>query len=59
VVLVIGAASRRRPGREQAVAAVRELVAAGARSRQAARSVATLTGVRANELYRELTSGEQ
>jgi 16S rRNA (cytidine1402-2'-O)-methyltransferase len=59
VVLVIGAASRWRPAREQAVAAVRELVAAGARSRQAARSVATLTGVRANELYRELTSGEQ
>jgi 16S rRNA (cytidine1402-2'-O)-methyltransferase len=59
VVLVVGAASRWRPGREQAVAAVRELVAAGARPRQAARSVATLTGVGANELYRELTSGEQ
>jgi 16S rRNA (cytidine1402-2'-O)-methyltransferase len=59
VVVVIGAASRRRPGREQALAAVRELVAAGARSRQAARSVARLTGVGANELYRELTSGEQ
>jgi 16S rRNA (cytidine1402-2'-O)-methyltransferase len=59
VVLVIGAAPPRPPGREQAVAAVRELVAAGARSRQAARSVARLTGVGANELYRELTSGEQ
>jgi 16S rRNA (cytidine1402-2'-O)-methyltransferase len=59
VVLVIGAASRWLSGREQAVAAVRELVAAGARSRQAARSVAKLTGVGANELYRELTSGEQ
>jgi 16S rRNA (cytidine1402-2'-O)-methyltransferase len=59
VVLVIGAASRWLFGREQAIAAVRELVAAGARSRQAARSVATLTGVGANELYRELTSGEQ
>ena len=59
VVLVIGAASPRRPGHEQALAAVRELVAAGARSRQAARSVARLTGVGANELYRELTSGEQ
>jgi 16S rRNA (cytidine1402-2'-O)-methyltransferase len=59
VVLVIGAASPQPPGREQAVAAVRELVAAGARSRQAARSVARLTGVGANELYRELTSGEQ
>ena len=59
VVLVIGAAPPRRPGREQALAAVRELVAAGARSRQAARSVARLTGVGANELYREITSGEQ
>ena len=59
VVLVIGAALPRRPGREQALAAVRELVAAGARSRQAARSVARLTGVGANELYRELTSREQ
>jgi 16S rRNA (cytidine1402-2'-O)-methyltransferase len=59
VVLVIGAASRWLSGREQAIAAVRELVAAGARSRQAARSVATLTGVGANELYRELTSREQ
>jgi len=59
VVLVIGAASPRWPGREQALAAVRELVAAGARSRQAARSVAQLTGVGANELYREITSGEQ
>jgi len=59
VVLVIGAASPQRPAREQAVGAVRELVAAGARSRQAARSVARLTGVGANELYRELTSGEQ
>jgi 16S rRNA (cytidine1402-2'-O)-methyltransferase len=59
VVLVIGAAAPRRPGREQAVAAVHELVAAGARSRQAARSVARLTGVSANELYRELTSSEQ
>jgi 16S rRNA (cytidine1402-2'-O)-methyltransferase len=59
VVLVIGAAPPRRPEREQAVAAVHELVAAGARSRQAARSVARLTGVSGNELYRELTSGEQ
>jgi 16S rRNA (cytidine1402-2'-O)-methyltransferase len=59
VVLVIGAAPPRRPGREQAVAAVHELVAAGARSRQAARSVARLTGVSGNELYRELTSREQ
>jgi len=58
-VLVIGAALPRRPGREQALAAVRELVAAGARSRQAARSVSRLTGVGANELYRGITSGEQ
>jgi 16S rRNA (cytidine1402-2'-O)-methyltransferase len=59
LVLVIGAAPPRRPEREQAVAAVHELVAAGARSRQAAKSVARLTGVSGNELYRELTSGEQ
>jgi 16S rRNA (cytidine1402-2'-O)-methyltransferase len=59
VVLVLGAASPQRADHDQAIAAVRELVAAGARTRSAAKSVARLTGVGANELYRELTSGEQ
>jgi hypothetical protein len=37
------------------VRALRDLVAAGARPRPAAAVVARLTGVGANELYRELT----
>ena len=41
--------------REQALAAVRELVQAGAKPRRAAAVVAKLTGVATNELYRELT----
>jgi 16S rRNA (cytidine1402-2'-O)-methyltransferase len=45
------------PRREEALAAVRELVQAGAKPRPAARVVAKLMGVGANELYRELTSG--
>ncbi len=63
VVLVIGAddsdlAHPAGPaGHEQAVEAVRALVEAGARPRAAATVVAKLTGVGANELYRELTSG--
>jgi 16S rRNA (cytidine1402-2'-O)-methyltransferase len=44
------------PRREEALDALRELVGAGAKPRPAARVVATLTGVGANELYRELTS---
>ena len=57
VVLVVGAArsGSADPGRrEEALAAVRELVEAGARPRPAASVVAKLTGARANELYREL-----
>jgi 16S rRNA (cytidine1402-2'-O)-methyltransferase len=45
-----------RPGREEALDAVRELVAAGAKPRRAAAVVAKLTGAATNELYRELTS---
>ena len=59
VVLVIGAAA---PGEGQladALAALREIVAAGARARPAAAAVARLTGVAANELYRELMRAEQ
>jgi 16S rRNA (cytidine1402-2'-O)-methyltransferase len=56
IVLVLGAAAPGSASREDALAALRELVAAGARARPAAGVVATLTGVAANELYRELTS---
>jgi 16S rRNA (cytidine1402-2'-O)-methyltransferase len=59
VVLVLGAADAQRARRDDALAALRELVGAGARARPAAAVVARLTGVAANELYRELTSGGQ
>ena len=59
VVLVVGAAP---PGaapdaQERAVAAVRALVEAGARTRPAAKVVAELTGVPANRLYNALAAG--
>jgi 16S rRNA (cytidine1402-2'-O)-methyltransferase len=64
VVLVVGAAESAHAGSDpahprhaQALAAVRELTSAGARPRAAATVVAKLTGLGANELYRELTSG--
>jgi hypothetical protein len=38
---------------------LRELLDAGARARPAAAAVSRLTGVRANELYRELKSDGQ
>ena len=44
--------------REDALAALRELVSAGARARLAAGVVARLTGVGANELYRGLVEEE-
>jgi 16S rRNA (cytidine1402-2'-O)-methyltransferase len=55
VVVVCGAAPPRAPDRRAAMAALGELVAAGARPRPAAAVVASLTGARANELYRALT----
>jgi 16S rRNA (cytidine1402-2'-O)-methyltransferase len=58
VVLVVGAAERERVALGDALAAVRELIDAGARPRPAAAAVARLTGLRANELYREITRGE-
>jgi 16S rRNA (cytidine1402-2'-O)-methyltransferase len=58
VVLVVGAAERERVALRDALAAVRELIDAGARPRPAAAAVARLTGLRANELYREITLGE-
>ncbi len=54
VVLVVGAVPPGRGDREAALAALRELVDAGARARPAAAAVAKLTGVGANELYGEL-----
>jgi 16S rRNA (cytidine1402-2'-O)-methyltransferase len=59
IVLVVGAATPGEASREQALGALRELVAAGAKPRPAAAVVAKLTGVGANELYRGLTSEGQ
>ncbi|MCW3034338.1 MAG: hypothetical protein JWM60_2683, partial [Solirubrobacterales bacterium] len=58
IVLVIGAASSVEAAREPALGALRELVQAGARPRAAATAVAKLTGLSANELYRELTRAD-
>jgi 16S rRNA (cytidine1402-2'-O)-methyltransferase len=55
VVLVVGAAEAARAPLQDALAAVRELIDAGAKPRPAAAAVAKLTGLRANELYREIT----
>jgi 16S rRNA (cytidine1402-2'-O)-methyltransferase len=56
VTLVIGAAaSADAVSREEALGALRDLVAAGARARPAAAALAKLTGLGANELYRGLT----
>jgi 16S rRNA (cytidine1402-2'-O)-methyltransferase len=55
LALVVGAAARAPAAEREALAALRELVAAGARARPAAAVVARLTGARANELYRGLT----
>jgi 16S rRNA (cytidine1402-2'-O)-methyltransferase len=57
VALVVGpvdGAELDSAGREDALAALRELMSAGARARPAAGVVARLTGVSANELYRGL-----
>jgi 16S rRNA (cytidine1402-2'-O)-methyltransferase len=59
VVLVISAAPAAEAQLPDALAALREIVAAGARARPAAGAVARLTGVAANELYRELMRPEQ
>jgi 16S rRNA (cytidine1402-2'-O)-methyltransferase len=59
IVLVLGGSSEDGARREDALAALAELVAAGARVRPAAAAVAKLTGMRANELYRGLMSDGQ
>lgn len=58
VVLVIGGAPAEQAGLGEAVAALRRLVEAGARTRPAAGVVAELTGHGANALYRALTEGQ-
>jgi 16S rRNA (cytidine1402-2'-O)-methyltransferase len=57
VVLVVGAAppGSQPDGEDRAIAALRALVAAGARARPAAKALAELTGVPANRLYGALT----
>ncbi len=55
VVLVIGGAAALEPELAPALAALRKLVAAGAKPRAASSVVASLTGVKANALYRALT----
>ncbi len=59
VVLVCAAAAAEPASLRDALAALRELIDAGARARPAAAALAKLTGLRANELYGELTRGEQ
>jgi 16S rRNA (cytidine1402-2'-O)-methyltransferase len=62
IVLVIGSVARgsgtTHPRREEALDALHELVAAGAKPRRAAAVVAKLTGVATNELYRTLIDGD-
>jgi 16S rRNA (cytidine1402-2'-O)-methyltransferase len=58
VVLVIGAADAERASLRDALAALRDLIDAGARARPAAAAVAKLTGLRANDLYREITRAD-
>jgi 16S rRNA (cytidine1402-2'-O)-methyltransferase len=59
VVLVIGASAPGAGLQQEALGALRELVAAGAKPRPAAAVVAKLTGIGTNELYRELARSEQ
>ena len=61
VVLVCGrapAATARAPERARTLAVLGQLVDAGAKPRAAARAVAALSGMSANELYEELTEGQ-
>jgi 16S rRNA (cytidine1402-2'-O)-methyltransferase len=58
ITLVIGAAPTEDAAIGPAVEAMRELIDAGARPRAAASAVAKLTGLGANELYRELTRAD-
>ncbi len=55
IVLVVGVPPQVSADREQALAALRATVAAGAKPRPAATAIARLTGLSANDLYRALT----
>ncbi len=59
VVLVVGAAAAERALLRDALVALGDLIDAGARARPAAAVVAKLTGLRANELYRETMRVDQ
>jgi 16S rRNA (cytidine1402-2'-O)-methyltransferase len=59
VVLVLGSAAAARAELSEALRALQEIVAAGAKARPAAGAVARLTGLAANELYRELMRAGQ
>jgi 16S rRNA (cytidine1402-2'-O)-methyltransferase len=59
IVLVFGCAAPGRAPREEAFAALRDLIDAGAKPRAAAAAVGKLTGLAANELYRELMRAGQ
>jgi 16S rRNA (cytidine1402-2'-O)-methyltransferase len=54
IVIVIGAAPSGEEQRARAVGALREVLQAGAKTRPAAAAIAKLTGLGANELYREI-----
>ena len=58
VVLVLGGAPASEPELGPALEALRRLVEAGAKPRPASSVVASLTGVKANALYRALTQGD-
>jgi 16S rRNA (cytidine1402-2'-O)-methyltransferase len=58
IVLVIGAAPPGAARRIAALAALREVIDAGAKTRPAAAAIARLTDLGANELYRELNRGD-
>jgi 16S rRNA (cytidine1402-2'-O)-methyltransferase len=59
LTIVCGAAAPQSMDRREAMSALRELRDAGARTRPAAGVVARLSGLSANDLYRELTSSGQ
>jgi 16S rRNA (cytidine1402-2'-O)-methyltransferase len=59
VVLVLGGAPETEPALAPALEALRALVAAGAKPRPASSVVASLTGVKANALYRALMAGDE
>jgi 16S rRNA (cytidine1402-2'-O)-methyltransferase len=59
VVLVLGGAPDSEPELAPALEALRKLVEAGAKPRPASSVVASLTGVKANTLYRALMAGDE